>query len=171
MTDTATATRKFNPPWECSAAFEQTYGEYRGQAAQLLHEWGSYRNQDWPDGGRFIRITSLAPTVHWFKQITEIGRRGVTRAIPGWKLTELFPHLDWPQHTLDVWFIVPHSGNVRKGRSYPRELMGYILHPDTIRIVHLGCDHPHRELTKSGNCYREWTCTHCGYVWGEDSSG
>ena len=162
--------KTYNPPWECSAAFEQHYGELRNEVAHLLYEWGSHRNSEWPEAARFIRISEVEPSVNWFTQIIQLGRRGIERQIPGWKLQELFPNHDWPGYTLDVYFVVHIEGNVNRGVR-PRALTAYIVHPLTIKIVELGCDHPNRTQKKAGQQYTQYDCPDCGYKWGVDTTG
>lgn len=164
-----TTTTTTRTPWECTSSFEQHYAEARSHVADLLAEWGSHRNGQWPDDARFVSIGQPKMTTAWFNQIVHLGRAGVTLSIPGWKLTELFPSLSWEQHTHDVYAVEPSHGNVRKMRA--PELMMYVVGIDYVRVIHLGCDHPNPTTTKAGNCYREYNCTACGFSWGEDSSG
>jgi hypothetical protein len=160
-----------NPPWETSAAYEQHYAECRHRVAAQLIAWGSTSNSKWPDKGRFIRITTLYLQPSMVQNMIELGRRSIQRTIPGYKLTELFPNLSWEQHVYDVYFVEVLHGNVRKPNQRNPELMGYITDGETLRCVHLGCNHPDAKVIRTANCYREYRCPNCEYTWGEDSSG
>lgn len=168
MGDIVTTTTT-NPPWECSASYEHHYNEMRHHVADVLDKWDAGRYNDWPTKARFISISEPAMTPAWFNQIVEIGRRGITHSVPAFKLRDAFPQRTWEPYTHDVYFIEPSRGNVRFGHA--EELYAYIVCGNYVRVVHLGCDHPHAELIKTSNCYREYRCPSCGFGWGEDSSG
>ena len=164
-------TKTYNPPWETSSAYIQHYAEVRERVADILHAWGSDRNSQWPEDARFIRIGQPQMTPAWFTQIVHLGRAGIGRSIPGWKLQELFPQLSWDQYTHDVYFTEMTQGNVQYTDSNPRQLSAYIQGPDYIRVVELGCDHPNAEQVANGASFRKYHCGDCGYTWGVDSSG
>jgi hypothetical protein len=162
-------TTTINRPWETSPSHDEYYHERRCHVADLLAEWGSTTNIRWPEGGRFVSIAEVAMTPAWFGQIVHVGKAGILRSIPGWKLTELFPAHRWTAFTHDVYFIEQLHGNVSKNVR-PRTLYGYIVGTDYVRVVTLGCNHPNAAVSKSGRAYREFSCPDCGYAWGVDSS-
>lgn len=161
----------YNPPWETSSAYAQHYAEVRSRVADLLHEWGSHRNSEWPDAARFIRMSQPHMSPAWFTQIVHLGRAGIGKSIPGWKLSELFPRYTWDQYTHDVYFVEVSQGNVRYEDRHPRQLSGYIQGSDYIRVVELGCDHPNQQQVADGAQFRKYHCPDCDYTWGVDTSG
>lgn len=155
--------------WELSTSFETWCSEARHHVQHVLDSWNAGRYNDWPTKARFISITQPEMTAAWFNQIVALGQRGITHSVPAFKLIEAFPQFTWEPYTHDVYFIEVTHGNVRMSRA--PELHAYIVCGPYVRVAHLGCDHPHAQLTKKGNCYREYTCESCGFSWGEDSSG
>ena len=155
--------------WEISPAHEQHYHERKEHVVALLLEWGSRTNTQWPETARFISISEITIGPEHFAMIVMIGKASIARSIIGLKLRTLFPTHAWREGYHDVYFMEQTLGNVNKGVR-PRTLVAYIVGPDYVRIVELGCHHPNTTSRKAGRCYREHQCIDCGYTWGVDSS-
>lgn len=162
-------TNTYNPPWEVSPAHEEHYHEAKHYVADLLFSWGSTTNSKWPENARFVSMSEPQMEPSWFYQIVHLGRAGIMKQIPGWRLTELFPSRTWEQWTHDVYFVEQVIGNVRKHAHAPT-LLAYIVGVNYVRVVTLGCDHPNAGVTRSSGNYREFACPSCGYTWGVDTS-
>jgi hypothetical protein len=163
MTDT------MNSTWELSAAHETYYAERKAHVAELLHTWGSTTNSQWPHMGRFISINEVQMTPAWFVQIVMIGKAGIAKTIPGWRLAQLFPQRTWGEHSHDAYFMEITNGNVNKD-SRAAHLMAYIVGVDYVRVVELGCHHPHYVTSRVSGSWSEYRCESCDYKWGVDSS-
>lgn len=168
-----TVTEKYTPiAWEQSKAYYDWVHESKDMAQRMLHSWGSRTNTQWPEGSRFINITTMTSTGLLARTMGEYAPRSIVKRIPAWKLKELFPQHQWDDYTHDVYFFEVKKGNVEKPPRRPsHELGAFIIGGEYVRYVRLGCDHPNRKTIRTANCYREYQCLNCEYTWGEDSSG
>ena len=166
-------TEKYTPTaWEQSKAYYDWVHESKDMAQRMLLTWGSRTNHAWPDDARFINITTMTDIALVARVMGDYAPRSIVKRIPGWKLIELFPQLQWDEYTHDVYFFEEKRGNVEKPPRRPtHSLGGIIIGGSTVRYVKLGCDHPNRKTIRTANCYREYQCLNCDYLWGEDSSG
>ncbi len=155
--------------WELSLAHEQHYHERRAHVADLLVQWGSVTNTKWPERARFIAVHDILLTPAWLPRIVEIGKLSISRTIPGWKLTELFPTKQWRQWAHDVYFVEARQGNVDKG-PHAASLHAYVAADDYMRVISLVCDHTNATTRVISQAYTEYACPDCGYKWGVDTS-
>jgi hypothetical protein len=151
--------------WELTDRYNADILDGRKLVAEQLEKFGAPRYNDYPSDDYLVERQVATLSVHNASMLAFQSARGVPHSVRDWPSHMQDLELPWS----DVWFGLMNRGNT--SHAVCGNIRAVLLAaPDQLVLAEYGCKHNYA-VTKTGNCYREFTCTRCGHTYGVDSSG
>jgi hypothetical protein len=152
--------------YELSDSYMTRLRDERELLQQRLEHFGAPGFNSYPTDDHLMLGPSLeAPGFTTTRLLIEAGERGLHHSVTTWPDHMASFQLKWTS----AWFLLRRRGNTT--HPFDGNVISMVLQPTNYVIVaEYGCNHDYH-VSRTANCYREYTCSKCDHTYGEDSSG